>query len=1796
MNDDGTFKTDIPESDLGPGKDAKVVENGKGGPSDPATVTAPVHEPEVTVGEAENGEVPVSGEAEPGATVTITPEKGDPVTTTADDQGKFNTTIPEEDAPEGSDVKVKQEIPDAAPSGETTKQVPFHTPDAPTLTPSAPDKDGNITVTGKAEPDADITLTTESGKKVTGKADDKGDYKVTVPESDAPEGSELTAIQTKNGVDSPEETADVPFAKPDQPSDVQLTPNEDGSTTITGKGDPEDTVTITPEGGEPITVPISDDGTFKTKIPGSDLPDGKPVTITEDGKGGSSDPLTEKAPLHKPTATVGEPTNGTVPVSGTAAPGATVTVTPENGDPVTATADDQGKFKTTIPEEDAPEGSDVKVKQEIPGSTPSGETTEQVPFHTPDAPTLTPSAPDKDGNITVTGKAEPDADITLTTESGKKVTGKADDKGDYKVNVPESDAPEGSKLTAIQTKNGVDSPEETADVPYAKPDQPSDVQLTPNDDGSTTITGKGDPEDTVTITPDGGEPITVPISDDGTFKAKVPGDELPDGAPVTITEDGKGGSSDPLTEKAPLHKPTATVGEPTNGTVPVSGTAVPGATVTVTPEKGDPVTATADDQGKYTAEVPEEDAPEGSKLQVTQKTDGPESPATTAEVPVHTPDAPTVTPAAPGADGKVHVTGTGEPGATVTVKPENGNGVSAPVTEDGTYSLDIPEEDAPEGTKVTATQMKNGKDSPAEEATVPYAKPDKPTVKAEETPGGTKISGTGDPEDVVTITPEDGGTPITVPIKDDGTFSVTVPEDELKPGSQPTVTEDGKGGSSDPVQLNVPYQTPDAPTVKAGAPADGKVPVSGTAEPGAEVTITPENGDPVTATADENGAFTTDVPEASAPEGSKLNVTQKNHDKTSDPATATVPYAKPDKPTVKAEETPGGTKISGTGDPEDVVTITPEDGGTPITVPIKDDGTFSVTVPEDDLKPGSTPTVTEDGKGGSSDPVKLDVPFQTPDAPTVKAGTPADGKVPVSGTAEPGAEVTITPETGDPVTVTADENGAFTADVPEENAPEGSKLNVTQKNNDKTSKPATVDVPYARPVAKTPTVADPANGTVEVTGTGKPGDTITITPEKGGQVVVPVADDGTYTADVPLSWAPYGSDITAVENGKGGSSDPVTAKVPAMKLTAPTGTATVPVNGQVTVTGKAAAGATVTLITQDDKTFTATADDKGAFTIEIPSTSAKIGSDIKVTQTLNGSTSPEGKITVPHREALKAPTVTAIVGSPAFGFDDGAQKTDPRLRSLADHTISMSGSIPPMTVSHGETYTNPRIRIYADKEMTQLILEHPVDESFVYKIEAPLSEFVQGSTVYVSLFWHVELPDGVLMDPATPQDENGDVHSTPDAYTVPFYEPDAPKIYEENITNDGSVIKISGLGDMGTLVTVSGGTSGDISVTASPDDQTFKFMLPAEYAAPGTQLKIAEVNGDKTGAPTTITVPEPTTKDDGSETTPTDNGGATTPDDDKAKLDDEIKKLTDQVDELKNQLGDATSTIGNKDDEIAKLNGDIDDLKTQLGDATSTAQDTKDELDKLKTDITDLQTQLGDATKTAGDKDGEISKLTDQINQLKTQLDNATATNGATDEDISKLNDEITDLKNRLGDATKTAGDKDGEISKLTDQINQLKTQLDNATSTSGATDEDISKLTDEITDLKNQLGDATKTAGDKDGEIGKLTDQINQLKKQLDNATATNGATDEDISKLNDEITDLKTQLGDATKTAGDKDGEISKLNDQINQLKTQLDDATSTKATTDDEISKLNDQITDLKTQLDDATSTKAATSDDI
>ncbi|PTI27336.1 hypothetical protein BU072_13140, partial [Mammaliicoccus vitulinus] len=120
------------------------------------------------------------------------------------------------------------------------------------------------------------------------------------------------------------------------------------------------------------------------------------------------------------------------------------------------------------------------------------------------APTVPTVNPVTSNDKTITGKAEPGSTVTVTFPDGSTSTGKADQDGNYVIDIPANEDLKGEEtlpVTATDKDGNESEPASTVVTDTTAPEAPT---VNPVHKGDKTITGKAEPNSTVTITfPDG---------------------------------------------------------------------------------------------------------------------------------------------------------------------------------------------------------------------------------------------------------------------------------------------------------------------------------------------------------------------------------------------------------------------------------------------------------------------------------------------------------------------------------------------------------------------------------------------------------------------------------------------------------------------------------------------------------------------------------------------------------------------------------------------------------------------------------------------------------------------------------------------------------------------------------------------------------------------------------------------------------------------------------------------------------------------------------------------------------------------------------------------------------------------------------------------------------------------------------------------------------------------------------------------------------------------------------------------
>ncbi|MCO2296247.1 BapA prefix-like domain-containing protein, partial [Pseudomonas aeruginosa] len=955
-------------------------------------------------------------------------------------------------------------------------------------------------ISGQAEAGASVGIDTNGDGKpdLTVIADANGNF--TAPlNPPLTNGQTVTVVVTDPAgnasppaqVTAPDTTAPAPA------TDVQVAP--DGSS-VTGKAEPGSTVGVDTDGdGQPdTTVVVGPGGSFEVPL-NPPLTNGETVTvIVTDPAGNNSTPVTVEAPdttAPAPATDVQVAPDGSS-VTGNAEPGATVGVdTDGDGQPdTTVVVGSGGSFEVPL-NPPLTNGETVTVIVTDPAGNNSTPVTVEAPDTTAPAPaTDVQVAPD---GSSVTGNAEPGATVGVDTDGDGQpdTTVVVGPGGSFEVplNPPLTN---GETVTVIVTDPAGNS---STPVTAEAPDFPDAPQV--NASNGSVLSGTAEAGVTIVITDGNGNPIGQTSADANGNWSFTPGSQLPDGTVVNVVARDAAGNSSPATSiTVDGVAPSAPVVEPSNGSE-LSGTAEPGSSVTLTDGNGNPIGQTTADANGNWSFTPSTPLPDGTVVNVVARdAAGNSSPPASVTVDAVAPATPTVDPS-----NGTTLSGTAEPGATVTLTDGNGNPIGQ-VTADGSGNWTFtPSTPLPNGTVVnaTATDPSGNASSPAS-VTVDAVAPATPVVNPS---NGTTLSGTAEPGATVTLTDGNGNPIGQVTADGSGNWSFT-PTTPLPNGTVVNATAtDASGNTSAGSSVTVDSVAPATPVIN---PSNGTT-LSGTAEPGSSVTLTDGNGNPigqVTADGSGNWSFTPSTPLA---DGTVVNATATDPaGNTSGQGSTTVDGVAPTTPTVNLSN---GSSLSGTAEPGSTVILTDGNGNPIAEVTADGSGNWTYT-PSTPIANGTVVNVVaQDAAGNSSPGASVTVDSQAPAAPVVN---PSNGTT-LSGTAEPGATVTLTDGNGNPIgQVTADGSGnwSFTPGTPLAN---GTVVNATASDpTGNTSAPASTTVDSVAPAAP---VVNPSNG-AEISGTAEPGATVTLTDGSGnpiGQVTADGSGNWSFTPSTPLA-------------------------------------------------------------------------------------------------------------------------------------------------------------------------------------------------------------------------------------------------------------------------------------------------------------------------------------------------------------------------------------------------------------------------------------------------------------------------------------------------------------------------------------------------------------------------------------------------------------------------------------------------------------------------------------------------------
>jgi len=487
------------------------------------------------------------------------------------------------------------------------------------------------------------------------------------------------------------------------------------------------------------------------------------------------------------------------------------------------------------------------------------------------------------------------------------------------------------------------------------------------------------------------------------------------------------------------------------------------------------------------------------------------------------------------------------------------------------------------GTDITFTLLEKGDAG----AVTSLSKPSVQTVGDNDT----VVTGTADPN--VTVKVAVNGKEIgSDSTNSNGSFSVSIPKQ--KAGTELHVhTEDSKGNQSEETVVTVQDKTaPAAP--KVGEVSDTSTAVTGTTEAGAKVTVKSGSNILGTATADSTGAFNVTIAKQKA--GTELVVYAEDAagNKSAETTVTVIDKTAPAAPKV-GEVSDTSTTVTGTTEAGAKVTVK---SGLNIlgTATADSTGAFKVTIAKQ--KAGTKLVVyAEDAAGNKSAETTVTVIDKTaPAAP--KVNEVSDTSTTVTGTTEAGAKVTVKSGSNVLGTAKADNTGAFKVSIAKQKA--GTKLVVYAEDaaGHKSGETTVTVIDKTAPAA--PTVQPFGDNQTVITGKAEAGSTVTI---KSGKTILGTAtasSKGSFSVRIK-SKQKAGTVLTAYATDKAGN----TSAGKSFKVEDKTAPSAPSVNrfgdNQTMITGKAEAGAKVTIKRGKTVLGTGTASSKGSFSVRIKS-------------------------------------------------------------------------------------------------------------------------------------------------------------------------------------------------------------------------------------------------------------------------------------------------------------------------------------------------------------------------------------------------------------------------------------------------------------------------------------------------------------------------------------------------------------------------------------------------------------------
>ncbi|EXF56271.1 hemolysin-type calcium-binding repeat family protein [Acinetobacter sp. 1294596] len=525
---------------------------------------------------------------------------------------------------------------------------------------------------------------------------------------------------------------------------------------------------------------------------------------------------------------------------------------------------------------------------------------------------------------------------------------------------------------------------------------------------------------------------------------------LPEGLiNVTVTATDAAGNRSAVTGSIRIDTtaPAAPLLDAVNATDPISGTAEAGARIVGTYPNGTTASTVADAAGNWSVANPG-NLSDGQQISVVASDAAGNSSAPASA----TVDADITAPSLEfiviiNTDGSATLSGTTEPGASVTVRGPNGAAVPVTVTPDGSISGSIAAPALAGSYTATATDI-NG-NTATDTATATDSTP--PAVELNvviNTDGSATLSGTTEPGASVIVQGPDGAV-VPVTVAPNGSISGSIAAPALAGNYTATATDINGNTATDTATAT--DSTPPAVELNVVINADGSATLSGTTEPGASVTVRGPNGAAVPVTVTPDGSISGSIAAPALAGSYTATATDINGNTASGTAIAIDNIAPIPGSLSLADFSDTGISLSDgiSNDNTFNLTLTGQETGSTVVYQISTDGgnTWVATTAAQTGVADNTyqyRAVVTDVNGNSSITNAVGVTIDTITTVTARFaldsdnGNPDPTTVIVSGTAEVGSTVTLTTNTGvaivdnlgNPVSTIVGSTGTYTFNIP----------------------------------------------------------------------------------------------------------------------------------------------------------------------------------------------------------------------------------------------------------------------------------------------------------------------------------------------------------------------------------------------------------------------------------------------------------------------------------------------------------------------------------------------------------------------------------------------------------------------------------------------------------------------------------------------------------------------------------------------------------------------------------------------